>query len=478
MQPIALLIIVLIFVAAGYGALFKPKLLVVCLLFFVGWHGFSANIGVSVYGYQLFLILLFIRVFSGGRSDRYLADFMACFQIMKPLLVWAAIVSIGALAFLPDVSVEGGFARQPIPRAILQILVFFLNVLPFFVVGVFSRIFFSSRTAIYLVINSVLVLVLIGYFQIVWWELSGYNPIPINYIEGLFGLRDAFGGASFEFMRYDVKRMNSLGGEPKNLGATIIVGILLVQHCITASDNKKTGGLITIWFVLFAAALLTVSTTTNLLYLVATVVQLILALVIKNHYGAVTERSRNSGNAVWGIVGFFILAIVTVLTLEAFSIPIFDLIIDRTFDRIEESATGIFEDFDAAVVALLIEKPWIAVTGAGLGNIHLFADKFLIMETAEYAASTVFGAKAFYLKIISELGIIGLTLFLSMIWSVVKYLLSTPRLEGAKGSFGDSAVLILTLATVFFAATSIGPLFYALLGICWGEARSVRLLRR
>ena len=86
---------------------------------------------------------------------------------------------------------------------------------------------------------------------------------------------------------------------------------------------------------------------------------------------------------------------------------------------LEERTLGrtYIEDFDGAILRFLADQPRHLWIGVGLGNAHLYANDYLSVH-ARYAFDTAFVAKGGYLRLLSELGVIGLLLFLG--WIIVQ----------------------------------------------------------
>jgi len=70
------------------------------------------------------------------------------------------------------------------------------------------------------------------------------------------------------------------------------------------------------------------------------------------------------------------------------------------------------EDWNEAVMGFISDHPKYLLTGVGLGNIHLYAQKYIPDYALHYMADNVFVAKSGFLRILSETGIIGFLLFL------------------------------------------------------------------
>ncbi|MEO5907508.1 MAG: hypothetical protein ABIQ11_12330, partial [Saprospiraceae bacterium] len=85
----------------------------------------------------------------------------------------------------------------------------------------------------------------------------------------------------------------------------------------------------------------------------------------------------------------------------------------RVLERIEE--TGVVEDFNVTIITFLTDKPQYLLLGTGLGQVHFFAQEYIPRQFKYYMRNNVFVAKAGLLRIVSETGLIGLVLFLSII---------------------------------------------------------------
>jgi O-antigen ligase len=164
------------------------------------------------------------------------------------------------------------------------------------------------------------------------------------------------------------------------------------------------------------------------------------------------------------------------MVLEAADIPIGDILLARTIDRIGQSEAGGLEDFDDAIVTYLSEHPTSAVTGVGLGNMHLYANSYLTPEVAEYASGTAFSAKAQYLRFISEIGLIGLALFLLWFWDVIRQVKEWSGSSTAPANLRLLAPFGVTSLVIFLAAGSVAPQFYLTVGVI-SAAHSMRQSR-
>jgi hypothetical protein len=116
----------------------------------------------------------------------------------------------------------------------------------------------------------------------------------------------------------------------------------------------------------------------------------------------------------------------------------------------------LLEDFDAAIIDFLMQNATALLFGVGLGNIHLFADSFLLPDVAAFASGTSFVAKMGVLRVISETGLIGALLmlvFVIRLWLI------------CSSTIGRS--LILTSALAYFLVGH-ASLFYIAAGATIG----------
>ena len=383
------------------------------LVFLSPWFGLDVDFGLRLTAFQVFTFpLALIALISILSSSISQSRFPASIPLVL-FVVWAALVTSVQIPFLPDSSVVGGWFREPMPRAIGQILMLALTVSPAFIIPNILRrpadVALLGQTYLW----SISILALLGWFQLVVWYKSGTNPFPIGLLNGLLGgsagLREGF----YEYGLLSINRMSSFGGEPKNLAGALVVGLMLIQVLLTSPGkgiNRQR--LLWLWIFLAASSVATLSTTGFVLWAMGTLTHICWRLVM---------RHGQNGRAGFGRMMQFVIAIpllisITGVVMHENGIPIVDIVLDRTVMRFEESKFGIFEDFDYAIRNYLFEHPLMAIIGVGMGSIHLYADPYLAPEVALYAGGGVFVAKAQYLRLISEVGLVGLFLFL--LWSV------------------------------------------------------------
>jgi hypothetical protein len=272
-------------------------------------------------------------------------------------------------------------------------------------------------------------------------------------------------GATFLAGDTPIRRMNSLGGEPKDLGQALTVGLLLIQAQWALTDERrKVVTLRRAWLVLMLSMLCTLSTSAIFMWLVGTAVQVFAYPALAR--GMTFHLARRRASGVWGAMLFLAALYLIVPKDLGQGITLTDLAAGRTVERLE------LEDFDQAISQFLIHEPEWAMLGVGLGNAHLYADKYLTDETAAYAVGTAFRAKMGLLRILSELGVLGLVLWVSgvvaQLLRLKRALARLPRatLPDDTSSLGATVFLVgLTLLSAYLVISGAEEALYVTLGI-------------
>lgn len=372
------------------------------------WEGLSVDLGVRISAYML-AIMAFVPVVLLRKSSAASVIDSISFRAYHPFVAFAVVWSLLQIFFIPTVEVAGGILRSPVIRAVLQIAVLGMIMCPiWFIPAVFTRANdLMSAGRIY--IASCFGLAVLGFLQVGIWYATGTDPLPIGILNQAVGGVNAdltksgmvaFGGQVF-------CRMSSLGGEPKGLGQSLVIAIFLLQANFIYSKSPLTIRGVLAWSFLVLAVFATQSTSAFGTLAVAIVV-CVFAEFLSNR-----RRQVRAGLATLATLGilFGVLCFGT--------IALGDRQVQRlgswTTNALTERTIGrgtVFEDFDQAILGFLNDHPEHYWLGMGLGNIHLYADPYLPAVTRRYAAGRVFFAKSGYLKLISEVGIVGLVLFM------------------------------------------------------------------
>lgn len=398
---------------AGAISLKNPMKGIMISVALLPWYGISIDLGLAVTGYLLFWIpsMLVVTIQCSRRAaQRHF--------IGSIFIVWATSWSLFQIIFLPqDVFVQGGILRSPQFRAFFQIILFLLALSPIWVIPIVvskaQHIYVLART--YIV--STVFLCLLGWLQIIIWNVAGVDILPVGIVNSLFG------GLQSEYLGHPgaVFRMTSLGGEPQHLGASILVAILILQMKYLYSGLSRQ--LKYVYVFLLLSMYQTYSSVALFLYLAITLVTIWITLK-PTHFKIHNFHSRRRQLIAYMMVVVSVFSIVAIVgpSNDSETRSFLDTIYDRTWGRIT-SETGqeryYQDDFDAPVIDFLLDHPETIPTGVGMGNIHLYVNDYLPKDVAVYAANTALVAKRGYLRLISELGLVGFLLL--FLWFYAEY---------------------------------------------------------
>jgi hypothetical protein len=464
----ALLLIAGIGVFAAILAFWRPQTALRAMVFLLPWQGLDSDIGLRVTAAQLFLAPLAIRAIAEVMAGR--ATILQRYAIpLVPFVIYSVLISIAQFPFLPSAYVEGGALRSPEARALIQIAVFILTLTPALIVPVYCRAMEDIKTLLRVFTISCVALAALGWFQLFAWYALGVNPFPVGWMDTLLGTQ---GAALIREGQYAldgtvVYRMNSLGGEPKNLGGALVYAMILIQLARTnglVRSNKS----IFAWGFLGASMLATLSTTAIYLWVIGTV-----AMVLTGVRPGLA-RKFSVGALVTGLTVVVITGSLLTESLQSLfqssSISISEVLFDRTLGREQ----GFLEDFDSGILAFLTDHPLRAIFGVGLGTVHLYAEPYLTPIVAAYAAGKVFAAKAGYLRVISEVGLVGLALLFLAVLRVAYY----PRYAATDDAKAMStfAQQLGVVTFICFCAAMSGPELYLAIGciISYNAAASAK----
>lgn len=409
----------------------RPRGVFCAAVFFAGWAGLSIDVGLRVTPFRLLMAILGVTLllrFALRGSSRIRSVMPTAFWAFALFAVARSVVQI---PLVPEAEVLGGPLRSPEVRSTFQLLVFALEISPVIVAPLLLRTAGDVWGVGRIYVISTVLLALLGWLQLAFWYGTGNNPLPLGFVDYLFGrelsvadapsLREgvvSFGGVS-------LYRMSSLGGEPKQLGMSLALALLLLQLSVSVPVTRRQPAALLLWVFLFVSMLLTLSTSGLFVWILGS-----LALII---FGPWFEAQRavfaKVTHSLSMMLGFSALAMAAILTFLPVaqqklgrSADVLALARARTIDR------GFVEDFDAAVIGFLQEHPGYLWLGVGLGNAHLYADEYLPQHAAA-ASGTAFVAKSGYLRLVSELGVVGLALFLWWTAAQIAMLRTLQRLK-------------------------------------------------
>jgi len=316
-------------------------------------------------------------------------------------------------------------------------------------------------------IKSTFFLCALGWLQMLVFYFTGVDIVPNGIVSDLLGVRSDSGiSAMMKFEGETYFRMNSLGGEPKDFGATTLSALIIVLISYLYFENTKY----LLFFICFFLVTLyfTYSSTTYFIFIIAfltTIVGSLFNVLPNNPFYKLHRMYLMVFGAV--LTGLLVMAIIAGETGN--DIMILNVIYARTFGRLkaEEEKIGQYfqEDFDKPIIDMLLDNPEVIISGVGLGNAHIYSDNYIVKVVSLYAGNTVFVAKRGYLRWISEIGIIGLVLFI--VWMYVDLFKLNTKIVKRYGSPEWSAFLT-SLSIVMFISFLLSCQFVYILFILMG----------
>lgn len=451
---IAALIIAGLFAGSLWAAIVDPRRVALATVFLAPWGGLDVDIGLRVTAYQVVLGALCVSVAVRSTMPGWRTAPVPGFGLLLVFALWSICWSLLQIGFVPQLRVGDSLLRGPEARAVIQIALFVFGLAPIVLLAWLlpGRNDLSAIGRTYLL--SALALAAIGWLQLGLWYGTGWNPLPVGAVNVLLGGSEAYNREGLISLGQGlIYRMNSLAGEPRNLGTTLVMAMLLIQAVALTTPRPRAGLLLAMWLVLFASILATFSTSAVLVWLVGSAALLPGAWM----FGVPVRRSAR------GIAGAIMLlvapALAAVAAAEAGGIPVVQILSERTVERLTES--GAVEDFDLAIIEYMTRHPQSALAGVGLGNAHLYATPYLLPEFAVYAEGNVFVAKTQYLKLVSETGVIGLVLFVAWFGRLAQLAARGRQTSGTADAMLPLAVAALA---VLMATTQIANEFLVLAG--------------
>jgi O-antigen ligase len=453
--------VILTFTAAMlWLAVVDPRRSLFAIVFLAPWGMVAVDLGLLVNAYQLAVLALLSVMLLRSLYGVWRPNRIAAVRFLAAFIVFAIFTSLIQIAFLPDVQLNVSSARGPTVRAVTQLLMFVFTISPVFLVawGIKSGDDIVAIGRTYIV--SVMVLAVIGWFQLAMWYGIGVNPLPIAIVNSLLGGVAETTEGYVPFADFAIHRMNSLAGEPRTMGGEAALVMLIVQALAATQTTLARWKLVAIWLFMAATMLGTFSTSAMLLWILGSVLQFPTALV----FGISLRISLGRIAAMLAVI--LVPIAIAVAAIEASGFPIIDVLQSRTIERIDES--GAIEDFDLAIIDYLKDHPSSAIAGLGLGNAHLYAMPYLGVDFQWYALGQVFVAKTQYLRLISETGVIGLALFL--IWFLALLIEAASAIRNGAARF--TAIIPITTATLilFLASGGFVAELYIIAGLLSGVA--------
>ena len=404
------LLLILAYVGFAFWlAALRPERALLGMVFLIPWGALYTDFGLWVNAYQIMMLALLLCTFARSLQPGWTGVPMAAGRLLALLLLWALLTSLLQVARVPDVALKTTGLRGPTTRAIIQMAMYTFSMSPMLLVLLWVRSTDALAAMARTYVLSALLLAVIGWLQLVVWVGTGTNPMPVDFFNTWVGGQSTLREGVVQFGKINVFRMNSFAGEPRTLGGALVYAMLIIQAVGAISTAVPRRKLVALWLFLAVSTIATLSTSAVLIWSIGSIVQFPLARL----FGV---RLRVSGPRIALMLGAVMLPFgLAAAAIEASGFPIFDLLAQRTIERID--ASGAVEDFDLAIISYFQAHPLDSIAGVGLGNAHLYAQRYIDPEFQWYALGGVFTAKTQYLRLISEIGFIGLGLFL--LWYLV-----------------------------------------------------------
>lgn len=375
----------------------------------VPWDGLEIDPGIRLTAYRLALFgwITAIIVRKLSRSGQWRpGDSVGSLSIWAiAFLAYSIAWTFAQLPIVPTTDVVGSTIRSvPQFRSLGQMGWLLVRFAPLLLLPAVVWRIEEAVTATRVYLGSLTVLVLVGCVQIVVWMGAGVDIAPIGSVANLFGGTSEVRHGILPVLGRRFLRMSSFGGEPKSLGQSLAIGLLLIQAAalLKSVSLKKLGAM---WVLFFLAMLATASTSALFVWAGGSV---LLAAYFLINFPA---RRFTVTLYTWGLVALCGLVLTGAISATGLTPGEFGSIVEaRTVGR------RLIPDSDLAVWAFLEDNPIWAIMGVGLGNIHLYAGDYIPSFARHYMESSVFVAKSGYLRLVSEVGLFGLGFFLVWMW--------------------------------------------------------------
>lgn len=360
-------------------------------IFLVPYQLIKSDFGLTLYGFQIAIILLFIGnllnvIYGYQRNLLYFKNSYMTFFIFISIII-TTLMPLFNETFIGG----GGFFRME-GRFLSQIFVFLLSFLIIPLAINYVKNIADVHKYIKIFLISLIILSLLGWLQWFLYNFTGIDIFPLGKYE--------FGGLKsglYDFGGERLFRISSLGGEPKTLSVTLVAGFFII-HIFNKSNITFFKLDLIIKYFFLITSFVTLSTSGIVLFIVLYFVYLLINFKnIKNSFNISSKK----------IITLIVLFILLFSFLSYYSDTLFKLFELRVLERDISS-----EDFDYVVQQFLMDNPIYMILGTGLGNIHNLAFPYIPIEYKFYMDNTIFTAKSGYLKILSELGIFLFLLFL------------------------------------------------------------------
>jgi hypothetical protein len=399
------------------------------LIFIMPFHSWYYNVGLNLTIYQIMIFVIWISLVISLTNEKIKAFNIT--NIPTAVFILFAIVNSSLMSiFVIDdfMNIEGFFRSNG--RFIGQILFLLLLTSLYPIASIYIKNIKDIVKYLKMYLYGISVLSILGLIQLLVYYGSGVDIFPLRIDDDIIisSIHTA-DGISYFF------RLSSLGGEPKGLSISLIFGFFII-HVFNKQGIFFFKHDQILKYIFITVASLTLSTSGIIMFIVLIFVYKIYILFSVKKYILLSSKSKKT-------VPLILMAFVGILLLFYWDL-VFELITQRIIER-----NIISEDFDFAVQGFLIDFPNYLIFGSGLGNIHNLAYPYIPETSLRYMEGNIFQAKSGYLRLISELGVIGFFLFLGMVFNIYRKLNKINVSIYYKRNF-NALKLLLVIATIAY----------------------------
>ena len=378
------------------------------LVFFMPWVALAINLAITLTVSKAVVIVLFLKHMWRMRLSR-----IPGFELLVVIVALGMISAVTTVSTIDEtIIVEGGDFRNGILRSVVQLGSTVLQFIPIFLI--FSLQHRVDPMALFRTyVLSCGFLALIGLWQYAYWWKTGTDPIPIASFTidvGHTGLRSGM----YSFLGETWLRISSLGGEPKGLGVSLVLALLIL---ITIGKRLIEQPLLRLFTlgVILVALLLTFSTSAFVLGSLGLIVLTgfrIFSRPLDSHriYAVVV----GGGLLLLGIY-FYNVSVNQFRTnygpeAETFA----QLISKQTIERIE------VEDHDYILIQSFLDDPFRTLPlGYGFGLAHYYTTEFAPIKFGDSYTNYVAGGKSGITVMLENCGLLGVVLHLFFLAGLV-----------------------------------------------------------
>lgn len=365
-------------------------------IFLAPFSAIYMNIGLNLSIFQVFQILLILYMFLLMIYNHKIS-FISYRNINLTIFIFYSIIVtiILSIYFIEDFKNMGGWFRSE-GRFFSQIILFLLSFSLISIAFHYIKSINDVFKYIKVILEGMIILAVLGWLQFFIFNIFHIDIFPL-------GLRDGIAYSGIE-QKLNLFRISSLSHEPKGLSIFMVIAFFVLQ---VFNHYKiqffKYDSLIKLLF--FVTCFATLATSGIVLFFIIGFVYLIFI------------NRKLLKNSFKNFFLFFIIICIFVSLGYVYYEILKSLIESRLLDR-----DIVSEDFDAPIQLFLIDKKEYLFFGVGLGNIHNLVTNYIPFEYLHYMNKIIFSAKSGYLKLISEIGIVGFSLFIIIFYKLYKNL--------------------------------------------------------